>query len=78
MPRPDLERSVSRGIFVASSTLALVAIASTFVVRERAVGMVALLWIAALIPAFLTAYFRGLSDAALIVATACVPWRRSG
>ena len=42
MPRPDLERSVSRGIFVASSTLALVAIASTFVVRERAVGMVAL------------------------------------
>ena len=69
MPRPDLERSVSRGIFVASSTLALVAIASTFVVRERAVGMVALLWIAALIPAFLTAYFRGLSDAALIVAT---------
>lgn len=69
MARPNTERSVSRGIFVASSSMALIAIGSTFVANDRTVGMVALLWIAALIPAFLMAYYRGLSDAALIIAT---------
>jgi diguanylate cyclase (GGDEF)-like protein len=69
MVRPNIERSVSRGIFAASSTMALIAIGSTFVADDRTVGMVAFFWIASLIPAFLMAYFRGLSDAALIIAT---------
>ena len=53
-------------------SLAVLAMATTLVMPERAVGMASLIWIAVLIPGFLLAYFRGLGDAAVIIATCMV------
>lgn len=61
-------RPLSRTSFLASIVLAAIAIASVFVFPERDEGLGVLIWITALIPAFLLAYFRGLVRAAILIA----------
>ena len=57
-------------MFLTSSLLVLAAIIGAFASGDRAVGFVAILWISALVPALLFAFYRGLNDAALVVAAA--------
>lgn len=59
---------IPRTAFAASLLVAMVAIGSAFLFPERGTGLDVLIWITALIPAFLLAYFRGLGRAAVTLA----------
>ncbi|MDA1081745.1 MAG: diguanylate cyclase [Gemmatimonadetes bacterium] len=68
MPVELKQQPIPRVAFGGSILIAAIAIGSAFVFPERDIGLGVLIWITAVIPAFLLAYFRGLGGAAVALA----------
>jgi|GEM_PF-2036777 len=64
---PDLN-TLPRTTLIASVVLFAIAVGSVFLAPERAVGLGVLIWITAVIPAFLLAHARGLGSVTLTLA----------
>ena len=63
------QQPIPRVAFGGSLVLAAIAVASAFLFPERDIGLGVLIWITAVIPAFLLAYARGLGGAAVALAS---------
>ncbi len=68
MQQPGDLNTLPRSTLLASVVLFAIAIGSVFLAPERAVGLGVLIWITAVIPAFLLAHARGLGGATLTLA----------
>jgi len=62
------QQPIPRVAFGASLLIAAAAVGSAFLFPERDIGLGVLIWITAVIPAFLLAYARGLGNAAIALA----------
>ena len=68
MPTELNPQPIPRVAFIASIAFVALAVWATFMFPERELGLGVLIWITAVIPAFLLAYARGLGTAAVAIA----------